>query len=133
MDAPDWRRYLFLVARTALKLRHHGAASPARVAAAALYLDAPVADQKNAAPFFDAARSGEVVSVVVATAWRRDIDGRLAPDPKLSKAVSVGAAAVSMSGRDLVDAVRTAEPGAFEDIDSIMEDLGGWRTGTISK
>lgn len=119
------RSVVLRVGRTKDDARHR-----VRILFAGEVREVPLARGVDAAPFFDAAKSGQAVSVNLTTAWQRDADGRLQADPSRTYALSVTEMQRLMSGADFVGTVRNAAPDAFEDIDAIMEELGGWRNGT---
>jgi hypothetical protein len=69
---------------------------------------------------FDAAKSGETVTVRLEGRWRRDDDGGLVIDPAQTVITSIGEGWKPITGAEFVDAIHEAIPDAFSDLDDIL-------------
>jgi hypothetical protein len=71
---------------------------------------------------FDAAKSGETVTLRLEGKWRRDADGSLVIDPAQTLITSIGEGWKPITGAEFVDAIHEAIPDAFSDLDDILPD-----------
>jgi hypothetical protein len=69
---------------------------------------------------FDAAKSGETVTLRLEGKWRRDDDGGLVIDPAQTVITSIGEGWKPVTGAEFVDAIHEAIPDAFSDLDDIL-------------
>ena len=69
---------------------------------------------------FDAAKSGETVTLRLEGKWRRDDDGGLVIDPAQTVITSIGEGWKPITGAEFIDAIHEAIPDAFSDLDDIL-------------
>lgn len=69
---------------------------------------------------FDAAKSGETVTLRLEGKWRRDADGGLVIDPAQTVITSIGDGCKPITGAEFIDAIHEAVPDAFSELDDIL-------------